>query len=140
MCVHLIDAMAANFSKTYGSLVPDATRYTPPELARSGWDTIKKNPSHAIDAYNFGTLIYEVFNGEFIGPDQAGQTKGVPPSMQSGYRRLVNNNPKARISVGVFLEQGCRNGGFFETPLIKLTRSIDSLGMKSEDEREVFLQ
>jgi len=60
--------------------------------------------------------------------------------MQASYRRLVNNNPKARISVGNYLEQGRRVGGFFETPLIKLTDSIDSLGMKTEEEREDFLQ
>lgn len=120
--------------------MPDSGRYTPPELARSGWDAIKRNPLHAVDAYNYGTLIFEVFNGDFAGPDQAGQTKNIPPSMQSSYKRLVNNNPKARVSTGNFLDQGRRNGGFFETPLIKLTESIDNLGMKSEDEREQFLK
>ena len=126
--------------KTYGSIVPDTGRYTPPELAKSGWDAIKRNPATAVDAYSFGILIFEVFNGNFSGPDQAGQTKSIPPNMQASYRRLVNNNPKARISVGDFLEQGRRVGGFFETPLIKLTNSIESLGMKTEEEREEFLQ
>ncbi|KAF4631941.1 hypothetical protein G7Y89_g6182 [Cudoniella acicularis] len=127
------------FIRNYGSLVPDSGRYTPPELARSGWDAIKRNPLHAVDAYNFGTLIFEVFNGDFMGADQVGQTKGIPPNMHSSYRRLVNSNPKARVSVGNFLEQGRRSGGFFETPLIKLTDSMDNLGMKSEEEREEFL-
>jgi SCY1-like protein 1 len=123
----------------YGSLVPDSARYTPPELAKSGWEAIKRNPISAVDAYNFGVLIYEVFNGDFMGPDQAGQIKNIPPSMQSGYKRLVNANPKARLSVAHFLEQGQRNGGFFDTPLIKLSQGVENLGMKSEAEREVFL-
>ncbi|KAF8862334.1 kinase family protein-like protein [Acephala macrosclerotiorum] len=123
----------------YGSLVPDAGRYTPPELAKSGWDAIKRNPLTAVDAYNFGTLIFEVFNGDFMGGDQAGQTKNIPPTMHSTYRRLVNANPKARVSVGNFLEQGRRSGGFFNTPLIKLTDSVDNLGMKTDEEREEFL-
>ncbi|KAK2625347.1 hypothetical protein QTJ16_005716 [Diplocarpon rosae] len=122
----------------YGSLVPDSRRYMPPELS-SGWEAIKKNPLTAVDAHGFGTLIFEVFNGDFVGADQAGQTKNVPPSMHSSYRRLVNSNPKARVSVGNFLEQGRRSGGFFNTPLIKLTEGVDSLGMKSEQEREEFL-
>jgi len=125
--------------QNYGSLVPDAGRYTPPELA-SGWDQIKRHPLAAVDAYNYGVLIFEVFNGDFAGGDQAGQTKNIPPTMHSSYRRLVNNNPKARISVANFLEQGRRNGGFFSTPLIKLTDSVDNLGMKSEEEREEFLK
>lgn len=134
---HFIDAYKI---QNYGSLVPDAARYTPPELAKSGWDAIKRGPVSAVDSYNFGTLIFEVFNGDFAGGDQAGQTKGIPPSMHSSYRRLVNSNPKSRVSVGHFLEQGRRSGGFFDTPLIKLTESVDNLGMKSEEEREEFLK
>ncbi|TRX95144.1 hypothetical protein FHL15_003836 [Xylaria flabelliformis] len=124
---------------TYGSLVPDSTRFAPPELARSGWDAIKKSPHSAVDSYNFGTTIYEVFNGDFMGASEAGQTKGIPPTMHAGYKRLVNTNPKARITVGVFLEQGRRSGGFFDSPLIKLTEGIDNLGVKSEEERAEIL-
>lgn len=94
----------------------------------------------ATDAYNFGILIFEVFNGDFMGSDQVGQTKNIPPNIQASYKRLVNANPKARLSVGHFLEQGMRNGGFFETPLIKLSEGVESLGMKSEEEREEFLR
>jgi len=81
-----------------------------------------------------------VFNGSFGGSDQAGQVKNIPPSMHSSYKRLTNANPKARVSVGHFLEQGQRNGSFFDSPLIKLTDGVENLGVKSETEREVFLE
>lgn len=123
----------------YGSLVPDAARYTPPELARNGWDAIKRSNHWVVDSFDFGVLIFESFNGEYTGTDQAGQTKGVPPTMQTGYKRLVNTNPKARISVGSFLEMGQRGGAFFDSPLIKLTDGIENLGVKSPEEREEFL-
>jgi SCY1-like protein 1 len=126
--------------QTYGSLVPDSGRYAPPELARSGWDAIKKGPHSAVDSYNFGTLLFEVFNGDFMGNDQAGQTKNIPPTMHTSYKRRVNENPKARVSVGHFLEQGQRNGSFFDSPLIKLTEGVDNLGVKSETERDEFLR
>ncbi|OAA68687.1 protein kinase family protein [Niveomyces insectorum RCEF 264] len=124
---------------SYGSLVPDAGRYTPPELLRSGWDAIKRSNHWAVDSFNFGVLIFEVFNGDYTGPDQAGQTKNVPPTMQTGCKRLTNANPKARISVANFLEMGQRSGSFFDSPLIKLTDGIENLGVKSEPEREQFL-
>ena len=60
--------------------------------------------------------------------------------MQSSYKRLVNANPKARLSVGHFLDQGRRSGAFFDTPLIKLTDGVDNLGVKTESEREAFLE
>lgn len=120
--------------------MPESARYTPPELAKTGWETIKRNPATALDAYNFGILIFETFNGDFIGSDQVGQTKGIPSNMQPSYKRLVNANPKARSSVAHFSDQGRRNGGFLDTPLIKLTEGVDSLSMKSENEREEFLE
>ncbi|ATY65094.1 N-terminal kinase [Cordyceps militaris] len=125
---------------TYGSLAPDSARYSPPEVVQGGWDVIKKNPHSAVDAFNYGVLIYEVFNGDYNGHDSAGQTRNVPPTMHSSYKRLCNANPKARISVSTFLDQGSRRDSFFDTPLIKLTEDIDNLGIKSEEEREQFLE
>ncbi|KAF2430708.1 protein kinase [Tothia fuscella] len=124
----------------YGSLVPDSARYAPPEVTKTGWEAIKRNPISAFDAYSFGIFVYEVFNGGFVGTDQLSQPKGVPPTMQQSYKRLINANPKSRISAGQFLEQGQRSGGFFETPLIHLTEGIDNLGLKSDGEREEFLR
>lgn len=93
-----------------------------------------------MDAYAFGILVYEVFNGGFLGTDQLTQPKLVPVSMQPGYKRLISANPKVRLSTAQFLEQGLRSGGFFETPLIHLTDGIENLGLKSEEEREELLR
>ncbi|EEH18009.1 SCY1 protein kinase [Paracoccidioides brasiliensis Pb03] len=124
---------------TYGSLVPDLSRYTSPEIAEGGWEAIKRNPLPATDSYAFGALVFEVFNGAFRGKEQAGQTSNIPPSMHQSYKRLMNPKPKLRLSVAHFLEQGTRSGGFFETPLIRLTQDIESLGLKSDEEREEFI-
>lgn len=126
--------------QTYGSILPESRRYNPPEILKGGWDVIKNNPLFAVDAYNFGVLIYEAFNGSFQGPEQAGQTSNVPPSMRPSYKKLMNPNPKLRLSVAHFLEQGKRSGGFFQTPLIRLSQDIESLGLKSEEEREQFIK
>lgn len=120
--------------------MPDAGRYTPPEIVKTGWDTIKRNPLAAVDAYGLGILIFEVFNGGFSGGDQAGKTTNIPPSMQQSYKRLCTANPKLRLSPGHFVEQGKKQGGFFETPLIRMTEDIDSLGLKSDAEREEFIK
>ncbi|KAF2793572.1 ARM repeat-containing protein [Melanomma pulvis-pyrius CBS 109.77] len=124
---------------TYGSLIPDSIRYMPPEVSKGGWDVIRQNPTHAIDAYNFGSLIFEVFNGSYLGSDQLGQMKNIPPSMHQTYKRLLNPNPKSRMSVSQFLDQGMRLGGFFQTPLIQVTEDIENLGLKADDERDELL-
>lgn len=123
-----------------GSLVPDIGRYSPPEVAKNGWESVRKNPTHAVDAYQYGILVTEVFNGGFSGTDQIGATKGIPPGMQASYKRLTHAVPKMRLSVAHFLEQGGRKGGFFDTALIQLTDGIDNLGLKSEIEKDAFLR
>lgn len=132
--------LVAYKTQTYGSQVPDATRYTPPEVSKGGWEAIKSNPLAAVDAYGLGILVYEVFNGGVMSADQVGKTTNVPPSMHQSYRRLCAANPKLRLSPGNFIEQGKRNGGFFETPLIRLTEDIESLGLKNDAEREEFIK
>ncbi|KAL2872146.1 COPI-interacting protein CEX1 [Aspergillus lucknowensis] len=124
---------------TYGSLVSDAARYTPPEIVKGGWDAIKRHPLTAVDSYGLAILVYEVFNGNFTGGDQVGRTTNIPPSMHQSYKRLGTANPKLRLSAAHFVEQGKKSGGFFETPLIRLTDDIDSLGLKSDAEKEQFL-
>ncbi|KAF2491092.1 ARM repeat-containing protein [Lophium mytilinum] len=124
---------------THGSLMPDSGRYASPEVSKTGWEAIRQNPVHAVDAYDFGILIFEVFNGTSIGNEQVGQTKNVPPSMHQSYKRLLNANPKARLSVGQFVDQGRRHGGFFQTPLIQITEDIDNLGLKADAERDELL-
>lgn len=60
--------------------------------------------------------------------------------MHQSYKRLMNPNPKLRLSVANFLDQGTRINGFFQTPLIKLTQDIESLGLKNEHEREELIK
>ncbi|KAJ5151903.1 hypothetical protein N7492_010198 [Penicillium capsulatum] len=124
---------------TYGSLVPDSARYTPPEIVKGGWEIIKRHPLAAVDAYGLATLVFEVFNGFFAGPEQVGRVTGIPPSMQQSYKRLGTANPKLRLSPAHFLEQGKKHGGFFQTSLIRLSEDIESLGLKSDAEREEFI-
>lgn len=93
-----------------------------------------------MDAYGLAILIFEVFNGNFSGGDQVGKTTNIPPSMQQSYKRLCTANPKLRLSPGHFVEQGKKQGGFFQTPLIRMTEDIDSLGLKNDAEREEFIK
>ncbi len=122
-----------------GSLIPDIGRYTPPEIAKSGWDSVRKNPLYAVDAYDYGILVSEVFNGGFSGSDQIGSTQNIPLQMLTSYKRLTHAAPKMRLSVAHFLEQGSRSGGYFDTALIQLSEGIDNLGLKSETEKDEFL-
>ncbi|EGX44734.1 hypothetical protein AOL_s00188g72 [Orbilia oligospora ATCC 24927] len=125
---------------TYGGLLPDSTRYAAPEIGRGGWDGLKNQAIHVTDSWNMGTLIYEIFNGYFSTADQLSQIKSIPPPMGTPYKRLTQTNPKMRLPISHFLEQGKRSNGFFDTPLIRCCEFIENMGVKDDREREEFLQ
>jgi SCY1-like protein 1 len=71
--------------------------------------------------------------------DQLTQPKKVPPTMAAAYKRLIAANPKTRLSVAHFLEQGRRAGSFFDIPLIRISEFVENMGIKDQNEREEFL-
>ncbi|KAL7266755.1 Nuclear aminoacylation-dependent tRNA export pathway component [Rhizina undulata] len=124
----------------YGGLLPDSGRYAAPEVVKGGWDALRNQSLHVTDAWNFGTLIYEVFNnGSFTNSEQLSQPKKIPQNMATAYKRLIMANPKSRVSLVSFLEQGKIKGGFFDTPLIRVAEFVESMGVKDQSEREEFL-
>lgn len=124
----------------FGGVLPDSSRYASPEIVKGGWDALKEQSIPVTDAYLFGILIYEVFNGGgFMSADQLASAKAVPQNVVQAYKRLIQTNPKTRLSIAHFLAQGVRKGGFFDTPLIHVAEFVENMGVKGETERAEFL-
>jgi SCY1-like protein 1 len=84
--------------------------------------------------------MYEVFNGGFSNSEQLSQPKKIPPNMAAAYKRVIAANPKMRLSVAHFLEQGLRQQSFFDIPLIHISEFVENMGVKDQAEREEFLE
>jgi len=125
---------------TYGGLVIDSSRYAAPEVVKGGWEVLRNQSIYVTDSWNFGTLIYEIFNGSFTNGEQLSQPKAIPPNMVHLYKRLVNPNPKMRVSIAHFLEQARRSKGVLDTPLIRCSEFVENMGVKNDREREEFLK
>ena len=93
-----------------------------------------------MDAYGYGLLLIELFGGSRLVPGGTPDVARLPTDMQQICKRMLNVNPRIRPSVSQLLEQGRRSGGFFQVQAIDLSEDIDSLGLKSEAERHVFLR
>src|SRR2546423_9356218 len=79
---------SCNVIKEYPPTIPSKTRDSPYPLRRQRSQRINglkdgvdsSGPLHATDSWNFGTLIYEIFNGAFSNSDQL-NNKGVIPQV-----------------------------------------------------------
>ncbi|KAH7099222.1 ARM repeat-containing protein [Auriculariales sp. MPI-PUGE-AT-0066] len=129
-----------------GSLLPDANTYCSPEVRKGGYTALKENDVAAADAYALGILIHSVFNPSAPVPPTtlpphppiAGTSRGaIPASIFAHYKRLLNPNPRARLSAKGFLELGMDAAtGFFATnALVKVCAGLDNFALASEGDK-----
>lgn len=119
---------ADTFISKYGMLVPTSKKYCSPEVAHTGWGTVKGVPVHAVDSWQVGVLIYEAFNGLLSDPRTEMKTRGkVPANMWSAQKSLANANPKQRLTSERFLSSQA-----MRSPLVDLSSQLHGLSIQEE--------
>ncbi|KAG5520030.1 hypothetical protein PMAC_001106 [Pneumocystis sp. 'macacae'] len=126
---------------TYGGCILDSSKYMPPEIQNKGWKCLKTiSRKTAIDAYNLGCLIYEIFNGAFETPSDLIQKGRIPHKLFSVYKKLLIPNPTLRLSVLEFIDYGHNNEGFFQTELIECSEFLEHFFVKDKEQINIFLR
>ncbi|KAJ3333178.1 hypothetical protein HDU76_010782 [Blyttiomyces sp. JEL0837] len=123
----------------WGSRMPDAWKYAPPELTGSSLSSAAQNPVHSIDSWGFGCLIYEVFNGQLSRREQLNEAGKIPKELALRYRYLTKPTPQDRESLAVLLDSGLRGKGYFVSEFIKATLFLEQMAVKDASEKEQFL-
>ncbi|KAI9496704.1 armadillo-type protein [Zychaea mexicana] len=122
---------------TFGGLAPEAQRYAPPEVKKSGWTAIKDLPTAAIDSYHLGCLIYEAYNNRFDTTDQLLTQRGnIPPAMLEIYRALLRVSPAGRADADAFIDEGLHS--FFAQDFVQFNLFLENISIKEQSEREGF--
>ncbi|CAO3638425.1 unnamed protein product [Cunninghamella blakesleeana] len=127
---------------TFGGLVPDASKYAPPEIVQSSWSKVRDLPISAVDSYQFGCLIYEVYNHRFDTPQQLLSQQGdIPTNMLSIYKSLLQSSPQTRLDTDSFLDEGMRpRVGFFSNDFIKVNLFLENISIKEQGEKDAFFR
>ncbi|CDO75531.1 hypothetical protein BN946_scf184871.g12 [Trametes cinnabarina] len=140
---------------TLGGMVPDASLYSSPEVKKGGYSALKELPLAAADAYGLGLLIHYAFNPNH-GPPATTQPPHPPPTPASrgaiptsifpAYKKLLNPNPRARLTPAHFLDLGMsqtagEGSGFFaNNQLVKVCAGLDNFNLASEGEKASLLK
>lgn len=104
----------------------------------------------AADAYSLGLLLHAVFNPSHPMPATAqpphtpptpSSRGAIPQSVFSLFKKLLNPNPKGRLSAKGFLEVGMTDTGFFSNnKLVKVCSGLDNFALASEGDRSTLLR
>ncbi|KAF8893945.1 hypothetical protein BD779DRAFT_1753347 [Infundibulicybe gibba] len=135
---------------TMGGLIPDSTSWAAPEIKKAGWSILKDGNVEAADAYALGLLLHAVFNpiqpppatAHPPHPPPTPASRGlIPPSVFPGFKRLLNPNPKTRLTPQAFLELGMTDTGFFaNNRLVKVCLGLDNFALGSEADKNTLLR
>jgi SCY1-like protein 1 len=154
-------------------MVPDAKLYASPEVKKSGWSSLKRSAlvdygceigysqvsnsldPAATDSYSFGILIHSVFNPNSPPPPTTepphaaplpSSRGSIPTNVFPSFKRLLNPNPKPRLTVKGFLDIGMAEkagdgaGFFINNNLIKICSGLEGFGLASDAEKTAFLR
>ncbi|KAF8557538.1 ARM repeat-containing protein [Imleria badia] len=140
---------------TMGGLLPGSMSCAPPEVKKSGWSTLKDGPVSAADSYALGLLLHSVFNPTHPPPEtaepphpppQPSSRGSIPPSVFPCFKKLLNPNPKGRMTPKTFLDTGMaetagEGSGFFSSNrLVKVCAGLDNFSLGSEAEKVTLLR
>lgn len=120
--------------KRYNGEVLNA-KYKPPELEKGSWEVLQKQPVWSLDAWLFGCLICEVFNGKYSKPEDLKRAGNIPKDLFSVVSQVTAINPKTRTNTLKPLENP-----YFSNPLVETCVFLENITIKDSFEKEAFFK
>ncbi|EPQ57591.1 ARM repeat-containing protein [Gloeophyllum trabeum ATCC 11539] len=137
------------------SSLPESMKYASPEVKKGGWMVLKDHDPGVLDSYALGILLNSLFNPSFPLPPTTDPPHPPPPASSQGavpsalfpsYKRLLNPNPRGRLTSKGFLDLGMaetagEGSGFFaNNNLVKICAGLDNFNLSSDTEKSTFLR
>ena len=118
-------------------------------------DRVHSGPVSAADSYALGLLLHAVFNPTHPPPEtaepphpppQPSSRGSIPTSVFLSFKKLLNPNPKGRMTPKTFLDTGMaetagEGAGFFSgNRLVKVCAGLDNFNLGGEAEKATLLR
>jgi len=115
--------------------LPSLGRYDPPEGKNS-----RKREKWSIDAWGFGCLIWEIFNGPMKKSSDLQAVSKIPRKLLPQYCELVTANPKSRLNPKNFQEDCKKTGQYFDNDFVRANLFLQEIQIKDISEQKEFFQ
>ncbi|KAK9764432.1 Nuclear aminoacylation-dependent tRNA export pathway component, variant 2 [Basidiobolus ranarum] len=125
---------------SYGELVHDFSKYATPEIKKHSPRVIKDYEPRVTDSWQYGCLIYEVFNGDIAYSEQIYQRGAIPANIFSQYKSLLAPEPRARPDLTNFINTGLMPDGYFQNDLVQINLFLENFAVKEPSEKEAFFR
>eukprot|EP00096_Caligus_rogercresseyi_P013655 TRINITY_DN6280_c0_g1_i1.p1 TRINITY_DN6280_c0_g1~~TRINITY_DN6280_c0_g1_i1.p1 ORF type:complete len:729 (-),score=189.49 TRINITY_DN6280_c0_g1_i1:54-2240(-) len=110
---------------------PSLGKYDPPEI-----DKMNMSTNYSFDAWGFGCLIWEMFNGALSSKKNLSRLGHIPKDLCSSYMELVASDPQKRPSPKDLHEK--LKGSYFNNDIISTTTFLEELQIRDEKDKISF--
>ena len=116
-----------------------------PEVKKGGWTALRDTDPAQADTYLLALLLFTLYNPASPLPNLAAQptpsSSGLlPKALFPLWKRMLNPNPKTRLSTAAFITDPVALSFWSNNPLANLVQGLDGFELKSEGEKLSLLR
>ncbi|WWC64691.1 uncharacterized protein I303_107302 [Kwoniella dejecticola CBS 10117] len=124
-----------------GGVAPgDIGERSGPEVKKGGWGVLRDSDPAFSDTYLLALLIFSLYNpssplpslSAAPSPSSAGS---IPKPLFPLWKRMLNPNPRTRLSTNGFVEEANSSGIWASNPLVSLVNGLDNFELASESDK-----
>ncbi|WRT70322.1 uncharacterized protein IL334_007320 [Kwoniella shivajii] len=124
-----------------GGVAPgDVRERSGPEVKKGGWGVLRDTDPALSDTYLLALLIFTLYNPlaplpSLNSPPTPSSAGSIPKSLYPLWKRLLNPNPRTRLSTSSFVEEATSSGFWASNPLVSLVGGLDNFELASEGDK-----
>jgi len=131
---------------SFGSDIPESWSFASPEWSKHRWAEVASSPIWSHDMWGLGCLIYHLYGSTLTSEkfryksnptiqDLVAGSSFLPSTLQRDFPALLAQNPSQRLPASQFLKSM-----YFANHLIRTIDFLDSLALKTEEEKSAFFK
>ncbi|XP_074603845.1 N-terminal kinase-like protein yata [Brevipalpus obovatus] len=112
------------------------SKYDPPEY--SDPSRLKHSQRWSTDSYGLGCVVWEVFNGTLPDRNSLKTTSKIPADLIASYKKLLESNPKTRLSAADFVRECRAKGSYMKNTFVDSMLFLEEIQIKETGEKNRF--
>ncbi|CAD6573941.1 MAG: hypothetical protein TREMPRED_000967 [Tremellales sp. Tagirdzhanova-0007] len=111
-----------------------------PEVRKGSWGVLRDTDPAQSDTYLLALLLFSLYNFQSPLPSLTSQptpssSGALPKSLYPLWKRMLNPNPRTRLSTTSFVSEAAATGFWTANPLSALVEGLDGFELRSEGEK-----
>ncbi|WVR07770.1 hypothetical protein IAU60_004813 [Kwoniella sp. DSM 27419] len=116
-----------------------------PEVRKGGWGVLRDTDPAQSDVYMLALLLFTLYNPlsplpSLLSQPSPSSSGAIPKALFPLWKRMLNPNPRTRLSTASFVDEAAATGFWASNPLVSLVGGLDGFELASESDKLSLLR